>query len=178
MRAQRLRGQLRQRESVAGQLNAEVLHRGADASAGIPQIAIPVGVRPDLDPVGDDGRSAQRPDSRARDHRKVGKAARLYDVVFASMPEQVLKDSETETKRRQDAPAARSGIQIPPAIERDQLYSSRSLGRLVVIPLHPREVGNLMSSREALGDITIKPFEAADGVRVETVVNEKYAQRR
>ena len=33
-------------------------------------------------------------------------------------------------------------------------------------------------AREALGDVAIEAFEAADGVRVEAVVNEKYAQGR
>src|SRR5208282_5883517 len=82
-----------------------------------------------------------------------------------------------ETKRRQDAPPARRGVQIPPAIQRDQLHAFGRVRRLIGGPLCARQIGNFVVACQAPGYVAIEPLEAANGVRIEAIVYEKDAQR-
>src|SRR5260370_5623352 len=102
-------------------------------------------------PVDHEAVASERPCAGGGQQREIGKRRGMYDVVAATVKEQVPKYASAEDERRQDAAPARPRVETHPRTDNLDLYARYSWVD-PAIPLPQRQIGHLVPvGGQALG---------------------------
>jgi hypothetical protein len=101
----------------------------------------------------------------------------MDDVVAPTMPKQVAKHTEAKYERRPDPPTT-TRIKLQPRPHRDDADAIEVRG-LVRSPLRKGQVADIVTRLDkASRKVPVPPLRPADGVRIETVVDDADPHRR
>jgi hypothetical protein len=164
--------QLGEHERAGCEQRARPLHEMADRPAGPPEVRVPVRLRPHLEPVDAEPGPRARERGARREQREEREGAGVHHVVAPAVAEQVAQHAPAEAQRRPDPPVPVVPVERLARGDRDHL-DALDPGRVVVVPLAPREVGDLVAGRDELGgEVAVPALGAADRPRVQAVVED------
>ena len=96
----------------------------------------------------------------------------MHDVVAAGMTQQVPEDSEPEPQRRPHPSPPGAGVEVTAWRHVDD---SERGARPFVMPLPPRQVGDLVDEVQPFGEVSVPALGPAHGVGKEAVVDDRNA---
>lgn len=162
----------REAEWLLTKRQARALDGPADPSAERSQVLAPVLPRPDFMPVHSEAEPPQQTNRTSGEQREVRERRRVHGVETSPVTDEVPEHAEPEQGRRQNAPTSVATVESESRADRNDVHALECRCD-APIPLTKRQVGDtVLTPRQLLGEVSVPALSAANGVWIQTVVDD------